>query len=322
MKHLWPYLQLLWSTLFRGPGMLLWAQRYLDAWSRQDVDEIVRITGDGGYADTLTEGALKGEALQTHLRDLFRAFPDLRLDLTGPITAGRGAVSAGYRLLGTNDGELTGDMGFDRLQATGRKLELEGVIFIQFLESGTPWIRNHFFQRDLAKALDFQNFLLPRRTGEYDFGAYYRRKGDNFTPPEAIGITWLHLTKGQSEFRHVTNITRDIMEDFAASPGFVTGIVGARDADENGESFGFTLSAWENVEAMNHILESPVHKEAVRQFMKEDLAYGTHSRVYRLERAKPVMIACSHCGKKNNAHKANRQCSACRTELPPAPPHW
>lgn len=231
-------------------------------------------------------------------------------------------MSARYRLLGTNDGELAGDMGFESLQPTGRKLALEGTIFIEFSAATGPRIHNHFFQRELAAALNFQNLLMPRYMGDYDFGGFFRLKRDNFTPPEALGITWLQLTKGEEEFQYAARLTREALEDFSKAPGFVTGIIGARGADKNGESFGFTLSAWENVEAMDYILESPVHKDVVRRFMKEGLAYGTHSRVYRLERTKPVMIACPQCGKKNNAHKKNRQCSACRTDLLPAPAHW
>ncbi len=56
--------------------------------------------------------------------------------------------------------------------------------------------------------------------------------------------------------------------------------------------------------------------------MKEGLAWGTHSRVYQLVRAKPVMIACNQCGKKNNAYKSVRTCSACGAALDPPPVYW
>ena len=322
MSNLLLYARLLWAVLFRGPVMLIWAQRYLDAWNRHDIDGIVRATGRGDYADALSGGPVDGQALAAHLDELFRAFPALRLELTGPVTAGPGAVSARYRLLGTNEGELPGDMGFERLQPTGRHLALDGTIAIEFPSPDAPRIRNHFFQQDLADALAFQNLLMPRHMGDYDFGGFFRLNRGNAAPPEALGITWLHLKEGEAEFPHAARLTRRVLEDFAEAPGFVTGIVGARNAGENGESFGFTLSAWEDVAAMDHILQSPTHKEAVRQFMKEGLAYGTHSRVYRLERTKPVMIACAQCGKKNNAHKTNRHCSTCRAELPAAPAYW
>lgn len=322
MKQLTAYIAVLWAAIVRGPVMLLWAQRYLDAWNRHDIDRIVAMTGAGEYADTLTRTPVKGEALARHLGDLFTAFPDLSLDLTGPITVGAGAVGARYRLCGTNTGKLAGDMGFEHLAPTGRTIDLAGSIFIEDPARPAPRISNHFLQHELATALGFQNLLLPRYMGDYDFGAFFRLKRGNFTPPEAIGITWLQLDQGEAEFQTAATITRQTLEDFARHPGFVTGIVGARNADESGQSFGFTLSAWESVDAMDYILESDAHKHAVQQFMKAGLAYGTHSRVYRLERTKPVMIACRSCGKKNNAHKSNHTCSVCKAELPEAPAHW
>ena len=78
-----------------------------------------------------------------------------------------------------------------------------------------------------------------------------------------------------------------------------------------GHSGGFTLSAWENIEALEaNLLPNADHENVVHQFMKEGVAYATHSRVYSLVRAKPVMMACEARGKRNNACRKPHTCSA------------
>ena len=175
----------------------------------------------------------------------------------------------------------------------------------------------------LAEQLGFLALLMPRAQGDYQFGAYYRLSRGNVTPPEAIGMTWIEVHGGQAPFDEVAMLTNQVLESFSTKPGFVTGIIGARPPDATGRSGGFTLSAWENIEALEaNLLPNEDHQRVVHQFMKEGLAYGTHSRVYSLVRAKPMMIACTACGKKNNAHKTKPQCSACGADLEAAPAYW
>ncbi len=313
--------KLLSAVLIKGPGRLTLAGKYLEAWNRHDIDAVLKLTGDGSYRDPLSGCPVTGDELREHANMLIKAFPDMKFELSSAIAAGDGVVSARYILHGTNSGDLPGDIGFDTVTATGKRIALNGSIFFEFNTSGNPVVTNYFDQQEFGDNIGFQSFTMPQQMGDYDFGAYFRLNRGNQNPPNAIGITWLQ-TNDPSQFDGAAALTRETLEDFAAGPGFVTGIIGAKRPDETGFASGFTISAWETVEDMDRILTSPKHQEVVQKFMKEGLASGTHSRVYQLVREKPVMIACTECGKKNNAHKADHVCSACKSELPPAPRYW
>lgn len=309
--------------LLQAPRHLGFAKRFLSHWNAHDVEAIRRDMKGGHYRDPLTLKHVEGDDLARHVQALFTAFPDLQLTLGEAIMAGRNAVSARYRLGGQHTGPLPGGLGIDAVAPTGRALMLEATLFIRFDAAGHPHVENHFDLQDLAEQLNFMSLLMPRQQGAYDFGAFYRLHKGNPTPPEAIGITWLQVRGGQASFDQAADVTNRVLESFSDKPGFVTGIIGARPPDTEGNSFGFTLSAWENIDALEaNLLPNPDHQRVVQQFMKEGLAYATHSRVYQLVRAKPVMIACTACGKKNNAHKKVHTCSACGAELEPAPTYW
>ncbi len=309
--------------LWQAPRHLRFASAFLDHWNAHDAAAVTQALSGGRYRDPLTQRPISGAVLQTHVQALFTAFPDLRLSLGDAVMAGRNAVSARYRLEGHHTGPLPGGLGIDAVAPTGQALSLEATLFIAFNSDGSVRVENHFDLQDLAQQLGFMSLLMPRQQGHYDFGAFYRLHKGNPTPPEAIGITWLHVRGGEAAFDEAAVVTNAVLESFSDKPGFVTGIIGARPPDTAGHSFGFTLSAWESLEALEaNLLPNPDHQQVVHKFMKEGFAYGTHSRVYQLVRAKPVMIACPQCGKKNNAHKKVHTCSACQTALEPAPPYW
>ncbi len=321
MHKLQLFARLIAGVLLKGPRMLTLADRYLDAWNRHDVDAILKLTSTGNYRDPLSRSQITGDALRAHADMLLRAFPDLQFELTSPLAAGDGIVSTRYTLHGTNAGDLPGDLGFESVTATGKRIALEGSLSIEFNDNGDPLVTNFFDQKAFGEAIGFQGFIIPQQMGDFDFGAFYRLNRGNEAPPGAIGMTWL-LADDPDQFIEAATVTREVLEDLADGPGFVTGIIGAKLPNEQGISSGFTLSAWESLEDMDRILASDKHKQVVQKFMKAGLATGTHSRVYELVREKPVMIACKNCGKKNNAYKRHHLCSACKTELPPPPRYW
>lgn len=311
------------SGLFSAPGRLLRARKFLDAWNAHNPEAVVALLKSGRYRDPLTKGFVEGEALAAHVRALFRAFPDLNLTLDErAVMLGGRSIAAGYRLQGVQSGALPGGLGIAEVAPTGRAIDLAATLRIDCEPSG--WlVDNHFDLQELARQLDFLSLLMPRRQGGYDFGAYYRLHHGNPAPPEAIGITWLQVRGGVAALEEAAAVTNGVLESFANRPGFVTGIVGAQPADEAGHGYGFTLSAWESRDALEaNLLPNPDHRAVVERFMKQGFSHATHSRVYELVRAKPVMIACTACGKKNNAHKAKPICSACGEALEPAPAYF
>jgi predicted ester cyclase len=319
-------LKLAWGLvrgLMQAPRTLGAAESFLAAWNRHDAAAIARQLGAGTYQDPLSQGVLDAAALATHVTALVTAFPDLRLELDDALAVGRDTVAARYKLKGTHTGPLPGGLGIDQVDATGRALDLPATLFIAFGSGGAMTVHNHFDLEALAEQLGFLALLMPRAQGDYQFGAYYRLNRGNVTPPEAIGMTWIEVHGGQAPFDEVAMLTNQVLESFSTRPGFVTGIIGARPPDATGRSGGFTLSAWENLEALEtNLLPNEDHKKVVHKFMKERVAYATHSRVYTLVRAKPVMMACTACGKQNNAYRTPHNCSACGAELGPPPVHW
>lgn len=311
------------GLFFQSPGMLGFAKRFLEAWNRQDAQAVLRLIGQGTYRDPLCQGAVREDVLRDHVEALFTAFPDLRFELTGPVSIGDRTLTAGYCMRGRHDGPLPGGLGIEAVDPTHRELVLKGSMSLNFESAGAVHVENHFALDSLADQLGFLALLMPRTQGDYQFGAYYRLNRGNTAPPEAIGMTWLLVRGGQEPFDEAARVTNHVLESFADKPGFITGIIGARPPDEHGNSSGFTLSAWENIEALEaNLLPNEDHKKVVHRFMKEGFAYGTHSRVYKLVRAKTVMIACVACGKKNNPHKRNPVCSACGEPLEAPPPYW
>lgn len=316
------FIRLLCGVILRAPARLSRADAYLNAWNTHDIDAIISQTGAGSYSDPLTDGAIHGQALRDHAAMLFKAFPDLRFELDGDITAGANNVAARYILHATHSGDLPGDIGFEKIDATGKTIALPGTIFFEFTANGDPAVENLFDQQAFGQALGFQGYIMPFQMGDYSFGAFYRLHRGNMNPPQAIGLTWLYIKGGDEQFQWAADQTRETLEHLSQNPGFVTGMVGARKADEQGNSYGFTLSAWEHLEDLDNLRPNEGHKKAVQAFMKEGLAWGTHSRVYKLVRTKPVMIACDACGKKNNAHNKTGKCSACGEALAAAPAYW
>ena len=313
--------KLLSSVIFKGPKMLNFAGAYLDAWNSHNVDAVLKLTGNGSYRDPIAGEALSGDKLREHAAMLLKAIPDLQFELASSIAAGDGVVSARYVLTGTNTGDLPGDIGFEKVNATGKSIALNGSIVFEFNAAGAPIVTNYFDQQEFGDNLGFQTYTMPYEMDDYDFGAFFRLNRGNRAPPKAVGLTWIEMTD-PTQFTEVAQVTRETLEDFASGPGFITGTIGATKVNADGFSSGFTLSAWETLEDMDRIVASDQHKKVVHKFMKEGLAYSTHSRVYELVRDKPVMVACKSCGKKNNAYKKTHVCSICKAELPPPPRYW
>lgn len=315
--------RLLKGLFIHGPRTLNFAQAYLQAWNEHAPEKIAAMTGAGSYRDPMSKVAVSGDALAAHARMLIKAFPDLSFELGDAISVGHGVVAAQYMLCGTNSGDMPGAFGIETVQATGRRIILPGTIFFRFSDDGSVQVSNHFDLQTLAEQLEYVSVLMPLTMAQYQFGVFYRLNKGKVAPPEAIGITWLQVRGGQVPFDESALITNKVINSFADKPGFISGMIGAYPPNEQGDSGGFTLSAWETIEALEaNLLPNPDHQQVVHKFMKEGLAYGTHSRVYQLVRAKPVMIACLNCGKKNNAYKKERVCSQCGTALAEAPAYW
>jgi ketosteroid isomerase-like protein len=130
------------------------------AWSGRDPEAFATVCRpDVHYEDPLTPEPFDDPAaIGRHAQRLWQAFPDVRMESTGPRLAdGRHAV-APVKLLGTHTAPLGGDRR-DAVPPTGRFVVLHGVFFCEIAEERLFRIRAFF---DLYDAC-VQMGILPGR---------------------------------------------------------------------------------------------------------------------------------------------------------------
>jgi steroid delta-isomerase-like uncharacterized protein len=103
-------------------------QRSFDAWNSHDADAIVALYAEGGTyrAPRAGKEPLTGKAIADYAKAVWRAYPDMSLDIISSGDTGRGLVATQWVLHGTNTGPY-----FDGTPPTGRTLTLPGTSFTQ-----------------------------------------------------------------------------------------------------------------------------------------------------------------------------------------------
>jgi steroid delta-isomerase-like uncharacterized protein len=132
-------------------------ERWEAAWTGRDGGSFERCcTIDVHYEDPVATEPLTGvDSLAAHARRLRQAFPDLRLEPSGPRFASGSYGCLPWRALGTNRGDLAG------LPASGRFVTLHGIHYVQIEDNRVRRARGFF---DLYEA-GIQLGLLPARGG-------------------------------------------------------------------------------------------------------------------------------------------------------------
>ena len=103
-------------------------QRFIDAWNRHDVDAVNALYAEGAiYHSPRFDHPLKGKALADFFKSLFKAFPDLRLEVISRGDAGGGLVASQLMLHATH----TGPFFMDGSPATGRTVAYPIASFTQ-----------------------------------------------------------------------------------------------------------------------------------------------------------------------------------------------
>jgi steroid delta-isomerase-like uncharacterized protein len=122
---------------------------FLEAWTAHDADAFGPLCApDVGYEDPTTPEPIEGAgAIAEHAGRLWRAFPDARLEATGPaLTDGR-FVAAPCKLLGSHRGSL------DELPASGRFVIVHGVLVAEVEDGRLTRVRVFFDRYDTAQQL-------------------------------------------------------------------------------------------------------------------------------------------------------------------------
>ena len=107
-------------------------QRSLDAWNSHDADAIVALYAEGGTYSAPRAGkeALTGKAIADYAKAVWRAYPDMSLDIISSGDTGGGLVATQWVLHGTNTGPY-----FDGTPPTSRTVAYPVASFRVFL----PW---------------------------------------------------------------------------------------------------------------------------------------------------------------------------------------
>jgi steroid delta-isomerase-like uncharacterized protein len=128
------------------------ADRWVDAWLTGRFAAVCTV--DVHYEDPATREPLSGlGALEAHSSMLRRAFPDLRLERTGPRVGDEHYACLPWRAAGTHHGQL------GALPGSNRFVTLHGVHFVELTDGRVRRARGFF---DLYEA-GIQLGLLPSR---------------------------------------------------------------------------------------------------------------------------------------------------------------
>jgi steroid delta-isomerase-like uncharacterized protein len=131
-------------------------EAFRGAWSGKDPAAFAPLCAeDVHYEDPLTEPLTGAAELAAHAARLWAAFPDARVEATGPVMGAGEHLAAPVKLVATHRGELEG------LPPTGRFLVAHAVLVCaRHPESGLLWRVRAFFD---AYGAGVQLGVMPER---------------------------------------------------------------------------------------------------------------------------------------------------------------
>ena len=274
-------------------------------WNRHDAAAIAAsFAANGVYFDPFTRVDLSGDNLTDHVQSVLDVIHDLQITVVRMI-ANDAAAAASWTIEGTWEGKL------GPLTASEAPARFEGADVFEFRNGRLHRVRRSFDQLALADALRLQTIVEPFGDGTLTFG-HSMRSWVSTEKPGALGMTWL-LARDETEKLAIRARARDIITHFREVPGFigiVTGFAGLH---------GFTLTAWENEEALRVGTHSGAHSEAMHAFRQDGLSGGVFTSVWAPVRLNRRWIRCP-LGHPNDAARADGKCVVCGEPLPPAPP--
>jgi steroid delta-isomerase-like uncharacterized protein len=271
-------------------------ERYIDAWNSHDGDAIAAcFDPGGGYADPVA-GQLPPPGIPAYASGLFAAFPDLHFELH--VTAvDEPHVVAQWTMTGTQFGPLNG------LPPTEARIKLPGIDVITLGESGLLSVEGYFDQRTLLEQLGAQVTVQPANVGPLAFGTSIRLRSSNTSVPGALTVTWMDV-RSEQEGEDVKERAGAIAAELARAPGFI-GWIGVGIAERL-----YTLTLWEDPEAIRQLRASRQHQTAVRQVFETDFGTALHTGVWVPEHLNPQWLRCPKGGTLIDLDRPDQSCPA------------
>jgi heme-degrading monooxygenase HmoA len=279
---------------------------FYEAWNHHDAAAVAASFAEYGvYADPLTRVDLSGGELADHVQGVLDVIHDLSVTVTRAISADDAATVA-WTIEGTWDGKL------GELVAAETPVRFAGIDVLEFDDDGLKRVQRSFDQFAVADALRLQTIIEPYAAGDLTFG-HSMRGWVSKAKPGALGVTWL-LARDDAEKLAIRARAREIIAHFREVPGFigiVTGFAGLH---------GFTLTAWENEEALRAATHSGAHRDAMHAFREDGLSGGVFTSVWQPVRLNRMWLRCPR-GHPNDATRADGKCDVCGEPLPVPEPY-
>ncbi|HWL88916.1 MAG TPA: nuclear transport factor 2 family protein [Polyangiaceae bacterium] len=281
--------------------------QFYEAWNAGRPKAIAELFGEKGeYSDPLSGGLLRGAALTEHISRFLGAIPDRRFSVERTLGDSRVQASE-WELTGTCRGALSPE-----LPAVDVTIRLRGVDILDVEGEHLVSVRRIFDSRALADALGLQTIIEPIAQGSMTFG-YSVRDWASKVAPGLLGMTWI-AARDEAERAVIRQHARDILTNFHEVPGFIGAVTGFTGLH------GFTLTAWENEDALRGGIHGSAHGEAMRQF-HAGLSGGVFTSVWRPHRINRMWTRCASCGFANDATRADGRCEQCHALLPERAPY-
>lgn len=156
--------------------------------------------------------------------------------------------------------------------------------------------------------------VQPERVGPFVFGTCTYVSADG-RQPGAMSLTVLEA-RSPEEIQEVRSRTRGVVSDLLGTPGFISWVGAVVD------NRMFTITAWDDADAVLRLQESPAHSDAMRAFFTaepEGLAAGGQTGVWAPQRLNGMWVRCATCGRM--VQPAPDGACACGAELSP-PGYW
>jgi steroid delta-isomerase-like uncharacterized protein len=279
---------------------------YFNAWNAHDCDALrATFTIDGIYTDP-SVGEVSGKKPEAYAEHLWRAFPDLKFEISSHAEISADKLIAEWVMTGTNTGSL------NNLPPTGKPVLLKGVDIIEVGEDGIKSVMGYFDSKVVPMQLGLNVIVQPTAVGPFGFGSSVAVQSGKKTKPGAFSIT--SIWNDQDETAEIQSLSRETMKEMMSMEGFI-GITTARLGGR-----GITVTAWEKPENVSQVMTSPSHREAMKKFWP-NLSSSAYTSVWIPHHINPLWVRCSVCSKMNDSEKSVGTCS-CGEALPEAPSYF
>lgn len=257
------------------------ADRYFDAWNRQDAEAIAAVfAADGTYSDPIVR-ELGPEATGAYAGALFSAFPDLAFSVGRRTVGDDGVVTAEWRMTGTQSGPYQG------LPPSGRPVSVDGVDVIAVDGDRVRSVVGYFDGGAVPRQLGLQVIVRPERAGPFQFGTATRVDGAD-REPGAVSLTVLEVDPAEAS--DVQSLSTRIVAGLLDAPGFISWLgvgVGSR---------MYTITAWDDAADIDALRTGAGHLEASdRFFTPGGLGRGGQTGVWQPLRLNGMWARCGAC---------------------------